>query len=265
MSTAPRLPPDVLHVGDGFWNVRGSFEIGGVLDVGTQMSLVRLANGRYVALDAYAVDGAAERWLDEQTGGGDALEAFLHVHPFHTLHVRALHERYPHARLYGTARHHARFADLPWEDERTEDPALHARYADDLDFSVPRGVELIPDNENLHFASVLVFHRASRTLHVDDTLTYLRLPKLLRWLARDVLRFHPTLGRVLEPRAGAVRDFRDWAGELIERAQSVDNLCAAHVAPLLARDNDGDAIAPRIVRALDAADRALRRHERRYG
>jgi hypothetical protein len=41
----------LIHVADNFWNIRGSYRIGGVIDVGTQASLVRLANGKFVLLD----------------------------------------------------------------------------------------------------------------------------------------------------------------------------------------------------------------------
>lgn len=259
------LPPGVIEVADGFWNIRGSFKLGGVVDLGTQASLVRLSSGGYVFLDAYTLPEETKRWVDVLTGGGVAIEAILNLHPFHTLHVRAMHEQYPGAKMYGTERHHRRFADLAWEPERTEDEALHARFEGDLDFTVPRGVDLVPADENLHFASVLAFHPASRTLHVDDTLLYLRMPKPVRPLKRDVLRFHPTLAKVLEPRAGAAADFRAWAGELIERSRGVDNLCAAHSAALLGRRYDGAPIAERVEEALGKVERKLRAHERAHG
>jgi hypothetical protein len=43
----------ILHVADDFWNIRGSYRVGGVIDVGTQASLVRLASGKFVMLDSY--------------------------------------------------------------------------------------------------------------------------------------------------------------------------------------------------------------------
>lgn len=259
-----RAPRGVVEVGDGFWNIRGSYKLKGVVELGTQSSLVRLASGRYVFLDAYTLPDPVRRWVDERTDGGAAVEAILNLHPFHTLHVRGMHAQYPNARLYGTARHVERFSDLPWDEARTDDAALHARYADDLDFSVPRGVDFISSDENVHFSSVLAFHRASRTLHVDDTLLYLRMPPLVRLFKPDVLRFHPTLGKVLEPRAGAADDFRAWARELIERAGDVDNLCAAHSAALLARRNEGPSIAARIEAALANAEATLRSHDRTH-
>jgi hypothetical protein len=258
-------PKNVIQVGDGFWNLRGSLRIGGVVDIGTQASLVRRESGTYVFLDACRLDEETRRWVDEQTKRGEAIEAVLHLHPFHTLFVRRLHELYPRARLYGTARHQRMHPDLPWMRERTDEPSLHKLFEGDLEFSVPRGVDLIPSNERLHFSSVLAFHPRSRTLHVDDTLNYLRLPKLIRPLKEDVLTFHPALPGVLERRRGAIRDFRDWIEELLERSRPIENLCAAHVSVLLGRDNTGPSIRAKIESAARRVERKLVAHQNRYG
>ncbi|HEU4406873.1 MAG TPA: hypothetical protein VFS43_16520 [Polyangiaceae bacterium] len=254
----------VIEVDDGFWNLRGSFRVAGVVELGTHMSLVRREGGGYLALDACGLVPETRALLDETTGGGERLEAVLHLHPFHTLHVRALHQLYPRARLYGTARHHAELADLPWEPLRTEDPALHAHFAADLDFTVPRGVDLVTPNPNVHFGSVLAIHRATQTLHVDDTLAYARLPAPLRVFGRDLTRFHPGLGRALRREPGAAGAFRAWARELIERAAPLRNLCAAHTSTLLARGNEGPPIAARIEDALRRVEGTLRAHEQKH-
>lgn len=263
--TRASLPSNVIEVADGFWNIRGSYKIAGVYDLGTHASLVRRANGKLVLLDACAIEGEARRWLDEQTRRGEDLEAILHLHPFHTLHVRSVHEAYPRAKLYGTARHHTKLAGLPWEPLLTEDAALHALFRDDLGFSVPRGVDFVPADENLHFASVLAFHHASKTLHVDDTLIYMRLPWPVRLFKTDLTRLHPTLAKVLERRKGAVADFRAWASELVELTRDVKNLCAAHSTTLLAATNTGDSIVARVEAAVRDAEGKLAAHERTYG
>lgn len=259
----PPSPRRIIEVADGFWNLRGSFKIG-PLDIGTQASLVRRPGGTFVLLDACAFDEPTRAWLDERTRGGERLEAVIHLHPFHTLHVAAAHELFPRAHLYGTARHVARLAALPWQPLRTEDPAFHRLYADDFDFMVPRGVDFIADDPKLHFSSVLAFHKPTRTLHVDDTLLYMKLPWLLRPFGRDLTRLHPTLRKVLERRPGAAGAFRAWAAELVERTRDVENLCAAHSAVLLGRDNRGASIASRIERAVQRAEGVLRAHERKH-
>jgi hypothetical protein len=200
------------------------------------------------------------------TRNGRDVEAIVNVHPFHTIHVRSMHQAFPNAMLYGTARHRARFPDLPWESVCSEDPALHAELADDFDFSVPRGVDFISADEKVHFSSVLVLHRSSETIHVDDTLIYVRFPPFMRLVGlRDAMRFHPTLGRALQPRARAASDFRSWATELAGRWGHAKNLCAAHMATLTADQNQGPSIRDRILEALDKADRTLDEHEHTYG
>jgi len=259
------MPSKIIRVADDFWNIRGSFKIGGVVDIGTHASLIRRGDGGFVFLDACDVDAASEREIGDVIGDG-TVEAILNLHPFHTVYVEGMHRRYPDARLYGTARHVRLFPNLPWEQEHTEDDELHELYADDLEFTVPRGVDFVSANENVHFSSVLALHRASRTLHVDDTLMYIRFPRLLALLGlRDSLGFHPTLSMALEKRAGAAAEFREWAGELIELGKGVENLCAAHSSNLLARDNRGASIETRLQRALRRCRLRLSAHERRYG
>jgi hypothetical protein len=260
------MRPHTLHIADDFWNIRGSFKIGGVVDIGTQASLVRRGNGQFVFLDSYSLSGAVEAEVLELTNGGKDVAAILNVHPFHTVFARKMHERFPHAKLYGTARHVSRFPELPWEALRTEDPELHAMFADDFEFSVPRGVDFISANENIHFSSVLVLHRASKTIHVDDTFIYVRFPKMMRLLRlKDSLSFHPTLANALEKRAGAAQDFRDWAAELAERWRNAENLCAAHTATLTSRENSGASVHTRVVRALANVERTLAAHQRKHG
>jgi hypothetical protein len=237
-----------------------------VQDVGTQTSLVRLGSGAFVLLDACQLSDRAKGMVDELTNGGRDIEAILHLHPFHTLHVEKAHELFPDATLYGTARHHDRFPDLPWAEVRTEDAELHRHYAEDFEFSIPAGVDFISRNENLHFSSVLAYHPASKTIHSDDTLMYAKLPLPLRWMSlHDTVSFHPTLAKVLERRAGAAQDFRDWAQEMIERWRGAENLCAAHTTVLLAADNDGDPISQRIENALQKVEPVLKSHENRFG
>lgn len=255
---------NVISISQNFWNVRGDLRIGGVFNVGTHMSLAKRASGKYLLLDACELDAERRAFIDGETNGGEDIEAVLHLHPFHTLFVKSLHAAYPKAKLYGTARHKSRALELPWQPELTNEPACHALFADAFDFSVPRGVDFIPDNPNLHFSSVLAFHRSSRTLHVDDTLCYVRLPKLLRAIKPDLIGFHPSLSKVLEKRAGAARDFRAWAQELVERLRTIENLCTAHLHVLSSGDT-GPAIADRIAAEVEKLEPKLAAHERRYG
>ena len=260
------MSDDIIQVADSFWNLRGSYKIGGIIDVGTQASLVRRANGKFLFLDAYTLSDSVLREINARTDEGRGVEAIINLHPFHTLHVRAMHRAFPHARLYGTARHRSQLPDLPWEPTASEDPAIHALFAEDLEFSVPRGVDFISADENVHLSSLLAVHRASRTLHVDDTFTYMPLPWPIRLLAPvGLVRVHMSLPKALERRAGAARDFRRWVEELAERCHGVENMCAAHSGALLIAKTPRTSIPVLLRNALTKAEKTLSAHERQYG
>jgi hypothetical protein len=256
-------PDNILHLGKVFWNIRGALKLGGVVPIGTHASLVQRKSGRFLLLDACELTEATQAHIAELTHGGEAIEAILHLHPFHTLFVPKVHALYPHAKLYGTARHKRLAPELPWQPELSDQPDAHDLFAEDLDFSVPRGVELIPANENLHFSSVLAFHSVSRTLHVDDTINYVRMPPVVRWFKQDLLAFHPSLSQVLEHRARAASDFREWARALVERLRTIDNVCAAHTHVLQAGSGVGPA--QRVEQAIRRIEPKLAAHERHYG
>ena len=94
-----------------FVSVKFDFHTGairGVVEIGTQTSLVRRASGSFVLLDAYTLKGAVKERVFALTDGGRAIEAVLHLHPFHTIHVRPVAELLPHAVHFGSVRHRAR-------------------------------------------------------------------------------------------------------------------------------------------------------------
>ncbi len=247
---------ELVKIADGFWNIRGTHRSLKLFDIGTQSSLVRLASGEFALLDSYAFDDAVAQQVTTITGGFDNVVAVLNLHPFHTVHVRAIAERFPKARLYGTTRHLRKAPDLRWERERTEQPVLHDLFREDFTFTVPRGVQFASRD---HFASVLAFHPGSMTLHVDDTLMWSHLP------LRSGVNFHLGLGAALMKRASAAADFRAWANELIERCRDVEHLCTAHLKPLPKIQDTNTSVADHVTRALARVEPTLRSHERRYG
>ena len=259
------MSEQILQISDDFWNIRGDFKIGGILNIGTHASLVRCRNGKFVLLDAYTLQGEVKEQIDALSNKGKDIEAIINLHPFHTVHVRKAHEQYPKAKLYGTQRHLFKFPDLPWQPELTESAACADLFADDFEFSVPAGVDFISSNEQLHFSSVLAYHKASKTIHSDDTLMYLRLPGLLGKIMKPEITFHMTLPKTLEKRAGAVKDFRAWVTRLADQWSAAENLCAAHSAVLLGSENNSASIANRILTALQKVEKTLQSHERKFG
>lgn len=220
---------DRLH--DDFWNFRGSFRIAKVVDIGTHMSLVRRRNGRFLVLDSYELKDEDRDQLLALTDGGALIDAIINVHPFHTLHCAALHALLPGARLIGTRRHHQQQPDLGWAPGLIEDPATQAEFADDLEFSIPRGVDFISADDKVHVASVVVRHRASGIVHVDDTINVFEPPALLSAILPEPrLRFHPMLSKALQPRSGAADDYARWARELAHDWADTRTVCTAHTA-----------------------------------
>ncbi|MBK6739337.1 MAG: hypothetical protein IPG64_16405 [Haliea sp.] len=259
------MSEQVIKISDDFLNIRGDFNLGGLLNIGTHSSLVRRRNGKWVLLDAYTLPAGIKATIDAQTNNGNDIEAIINLHPFHTIHVAGVHKQYPNAKLYGTRRHHENLHNLPWQPERIESGECAALFVDDFEFSIPVGVDFISQNEKVHFSSAIAYHRASKTIHVDDTLTYLALPGLLGKLKKPEIAFHFTLSKALEKRAGAAEDFRAWVRRLASEWSAAENLCAAHSATLLGSENRSASIAERIMSALASSEKTLYNHESKYG
>lgn len=251
------------QLADDFWNIRGDFRIAHVINVGTQMSLVRRSGGGFVLLDSYEPDKADQDELLALTDGGSRIEAVLNVHPFHTVHCKFVQHMVPHARLIGTRRHHQHLPDLPWDPALIEDAATQRQFADTLDFSIPSGVDFISEDEDVHVGSVIVRHRASGTVHADDTLMVIDLPSLIQKLVPGPkLRFHPKLAEGLEKRAGAADDYIRWATELSHDWANTQTICAAHNGIIHMTD---ETFSEAIEQALEHASDTLDQHRRTYG
>ena len=246
-----------------FWNFRGSFKIARVIDIGTHMSLVRRANGRFVVLDSYGLDDEDIAQLRALTDEGGKVDAIINLHPFHTIHCRALVDAFPGARLIGTRRHLEQLPDLPWDERVIEDRATQAEFADDLDFSIPAGVDFIIDNDKVHVGSVLVRHRTSGIVHVDDTINVFVAPGILSAvLPEPRLSFHPMLAKALEPRHGAADDYARWAETLMRDWAGTPVVCAAHSAVRHLGKGGWEA---EMVRALSSVEETLAKHRNMHG
>ena len=224
-------PGTLTDFGNGFHHIRGTFRLGGVLDLGTHCALIELPDGRFVFLDSYTLDDELKAKVDALTDNGRKVAAIVNLHPFHTLHCEWMANAYPQAKLYGTKRHHEKFPDLKWESEKCEAGALDALFGDALQFSVPKGVQMVCEDENVHFTSVLAYHAPSGTIFVDDTLTALKAPfplSLLPMTGR--LSFHPTLAKALEPDPHAADAFREWAIGMAQDWAAARRVATAHNA-----------------------------------
>jgi hypothetical protein len=254
----------IVKISDTFWNVRGEFRVFGLLNIGTQTSLAKLGNGKFVLLDAYTLQDDIKQQVDSLTNNGVDIEAIINLHPFHTIHVAKIHADYPNAKLYGTQRHLDKLPDLPWQQELTNSSEFATMFSEDFEFSIPRGVDFISNNGHLHFSSVLAYHLASKTIHVDDTLMFLKLPGLFGVLKSPEVSFHMTLSKTLEQRKGAADDFRLWVAQIAEQWSEAEVLCAAHSETLIVK-NKSPSIAAMIMIALQREEKTLRHHQQKFG
>lgn len=221
---------EAIHdLGKGFWTIRGDLKMGGVLNVGTQAALIRLSGGGFAMLDSYPLTGAIRERVMQLTDQGQAVRAVLNLHPFHTLHCASIAQDFPDAKLYGSKRHWAKHPTLAWQAEPVESPQVAAMFADDLSFSMPAGIDYISNNESVHAGSLLSWHKASKTLHVDDTINLIPVPRLLkRFFPKPRVFLHPTMSKALLPETGSVCDLRNWVQDLAAQCQDLRHLCAAH-------------------------------------
>ncbi|MGY4515780.1 hypothetical protein [Lysobacter sp. HA18] len=248
---------------DTFWNLRGTYRVAGVLNIGTHMSLVQRSDGRFVVIDGCGLDDAQRAAVMALTDNGEKVDAVVHVHPFHTMHVDATHRLFPSAALHGTERHQKRFPSLPWSPIPIERWTTDNPFADVFDLSVPDGVDFVCANERVHVASVLVRHRRSGIVHVDDTLNVLAGQGPLKdVLPQSSLRMHPMLGRALKREPGAAHAYAAWARELASRWSDTRIVCAAHSG---VRHLAEGGFAREVEAALAKVSRTLGRHRARYG
>ncbi|WP_201525926.1 hypothetical protein [Psychrobacter frigidicola] len=215
----------IYDLGAGFWNVQGSFHLGGVINVGTQCSLVQLESGRFIFLDSYTLTDEIRKQVMALTNDGKDVEAVLNVHPFHTVHCAQMAKDFPEAIFYGSERHPEKVPEVEWADERVESDAVTQRYPE-LEFSISKGIYYISPNEKVHAGSLLVRHLASQSVHVDDT--FMSPPtKILKAVLPEVM-LHPTTKQALKDEPDAGKIYCDWATELAHQWRDTRNFCAAH-------------------------------------
>lgn len=194
-----------VEVAPGFWNLHTPFKVlNGALDVCTHMSVCRLADDRFIAIDAAPLSEEAQRELAELTRQGSSLVAVIMTHPFHTLSIPGFHALYPSSEArpwYGCPRHllkvtkDSQGAPIAWKGDLA-DVGVRDAFEPEIAMSVPDGGEIVdpkPPDRN-HLSTVLVLHRPSRTVHCDDLLNFIERPSLLLRLAIGKgMHFHPSL------------------------------------------------------------------------
>jgi len=202
-------------IGPGFWNIRASFFIGGN-DVGTQMSLIQLQSGKFVIVDTVEVDDELKGEIDDLTKNGSLMVAVVATHPYHTTYFPDFYKLYPMVPFYGTPRHLIIQPTIPWKGS-TYECAIRQMWLPEIHMRVPRGADF--ETDSTHFSGIHLFHTASKTIHIDDTIII---------NPAHQLSFHGTINNGGLFHIGeAPYAFRDWVKKYINE-WDFENVVAAH-------------------------------------
>ena len=237
----------IIDLGVGFWNIRGTFRLGGVLNIGTQCSLVKLSSEKFVFLDSYTLTDDVRAQVMALTNNGQDVEAVLNLHPFHTVHCTQMAKDFPQATFYGSSRHHKKVPEVQWAKDLVESDAVAKRYPE-LKFSISQGIHYIAPNEMIHAGSLLAFHPASKSLHVDDT--FMSPPTKLLEAVLPELLLHLTTKKALKNDPDAGKQYCDWASKLAHDWRDVRNFCAAHSYLVTFKDGEFEKA---LLKAIDKA------------
>jgi hypothetical protein len=165
----------MIDIGNGLWNIRDSFlALGGIIDIGTHMSLIRLSTGKFLVVDTCAINDTDKALVSEMTHNGALIEAVIATHPFHTLFFEPFHKLYPNAPFYGTSRHLAKIKNVPWAGDIADN--LSRWESEGIFMRIPAGADFVPSDESIHFSGIFLYHQPSRSLFNDDTILYFDHP-----------------------------------------------------------------------------------------
>ena len=107
-----------VEIGVGFYNLKTPFYckevLGGLIDIGTHMSLLKLESGRFIVIDTCPLDPPAKKELDLLTVNGTLIDGVVATHPFHTTYFEPFHILYPNLKYYGTPRHIRNINTIDW-------------------------------------------------------------------------------------------------------------------------------------------------------
>ena len=210
----------LLPVGENFYNLRSSLYMFKFVNIGTQMSFIRLSSGKFLVVDCIDLSSkAVKAEVDQLTENGSLIEAVLGVHPFHTLFFPSFRKMYPNASYYGTPRHLRNLPDMNWSGSLGDESTRSLWEEEGIFMRIPDGAEFENPREDVHFSSVVLFHSPSKTLHVDDTINYFENSSLpLRLLGKkDGLMEFWMLEKGLDHTSDSPVKFKTWVERIPDR------------------------------------------------
>lgn len=220
----------IEEIGPGFYNIRGDFYYG-VINFGTQMSIIKLSSGRFIIVDTVAIDKDLKAEIDALTQNGQLIEAVIATHPFHTTYFPAFYKLYPHPRYYGTPRHIRIQPDIKWIADISQD-SVQRMYEPEICMRVADGSEFCNPSPDNHFNNVFLYHPGSKTLHCDDTLIYFNNPGCLfgccGGVKANTIYMHLALTTTgIKPGIESPNEFKRWIFKMMDD-WDFENLVVAH-------------------------------------
>lgn len=131
--------PQLHQIGPGFWNVRTSFKLFKIIDIGTHMSVIQLRSGNFLVIDTVEMNDQLKKELDDLTNNGTKIEAVVGVHPFHTLAFPSFYKLYPDAKYYGTPRHIRNVKDVKWTGQLDNNKESLSKWEPEVELRIPAG------------------------------------------------------------------------------------------------------------------------------
>jgi len=221
-----------IKIGPNFWNVRGDFKVLYVVNIHTQMSVIKLQSGKFLLIDTIDLTDDLKSALDRMTNNGALIEAIVGTHPFHTTYFKKFYDAYPSAPFYGTPRHLRMIQDVQWKGDLL-DEKIRNKWAPEVEIRIPDGAEFVdpkPESTN-HFAAAWVYHKESGTIHVDDTVVYADEDSIalrIFGIKKGDMMFHPSINSGLKQYEKAPYEFRDWVLRILKE-WNFDNIVCAHL------------------------------------
>ncbi|KAJ3382423.1 hypothetical protein HDU84_004276, partial [Entophlyctis sp. JEL0112] len=227
------MPSKINEIAPGVFNLRAPFKVAGLIDVGTHMTFIRLSTGKFVAFSTVVLDGDAKAEVDALTSNGNLLEAVVATNAHHTMAFEAFNKSYPSAAFYGTPRHIRKYPSIPWKGDVSDKSVLTLWDSEiamkNTDVGVVWDVPNVPEFN--HFPGVLVYHRATRTMLVDDCYVIAKntgfLMKLAIGSGNDDMGFHPRFIAALSEDKDAPEQFYKWMVDMLNE-WDVENIATAH-------------------------------------
>jgi hypothetical protein len=135
----------MIEIGTNFWNLRASFTfVGGLIDIGNHMSLIRLSTGRFLVVDTCEINAVDKQKISTLTNNGELIDAVLATHPFHTMYFKPFKRMFPASSIkyYGCPRHLRNLPEISWTGSLVDGEIMKSWENEGVFLRLPSGLSL---------------------------------------------------------------------------------------------------------------------------